>query len=1095
MNRSWSQVTVPLLVAALIMAIGAVGYCETPTAEWNRLHSLGERQYIDGEFREMETTARRMVVIAKSHFRGEKDALALATDYLGHSLRGQGRYKDALSCYERSAELWEKFEGKNGRNVAGANHYLGTVYSHVGRTAESEAALQKALRIFRERKDKDADCAAMAIGTLSFLSGVYRDMNRLADSEQAARQAVKEAEKNGHERILATSLANLQEILLYLGKYDEAESIGLRAMEVYEKAYGPDHNFVACAIDVLVRTLTTQQRFAEAEPLAQRSLRILEKAVRPGHPDIATSLRNLADIYVTQGKYDAAEQALRRALEIRTEEFGRSSLAVGDILNRLGVAYAREGRSREAEPLYREALQIRTDLLPEDAKAIAVSLNNLGRAYVDLDRLDEALPLLERALEISRANSGPRHAETALALRNLALLKQAQGNLGEAQELLEQTVEIYGEALGSEHSRTAEARYRLALTCFHAGDYPRAERLTDESLEVQERLRLAPAERYESYLLRAQIAWQTDRQSEALGDLREAIRLAELQRTHFTGAELERARSYARFRKAFELMLKWQTQIGDTAEALNAFERSRARSLLDEIALIDTDLNLGRTSAESRYLLEQEGRLRQEIASIERRIELLAQHETNSDPAKLQGYVEKLASAKEQLYEHLREERSSSPIYRNLLSTGAAPPRLSQLRRQIDDDGTILLLYFLGDEGSYVICVGAAESTVVPLAVTEQQAKSLGINSGPLNALRCEQLMTNTKETGVLQQLRNPEIAEDPDAFYGRMNALWNVLVPPLQQDQILEEDCQRLLIVPDGILGQLPFETLVVDTVGDPQYLLDVGPPIHYVPSASMLLNLRRRRAQSEEDSTIPVLAVGNPAYGSGSMTAEHATSTAQPPQAAAARYASLTGPLSELRYSSRELAWVDEVMSQEGVTVETIAGRDATEANVRTKVARRAMLLFSCHGLVDQAHRNLFGALALTPGPERARPDDDGFLTLAEIYNLDLDGNELAILSACETNLGPQQRGEGIWALSRGFLVAGSKRVVASNWLVDDEAAASFVSFFCGGIALGQGKWDSVDYARALRDAKRWIRNNPQHPEWKSPYFWAPFVLVGPN
>lgn len=73
---------------------------------------------------------------------------------------------------------------------------------------------------------------------------------------------------------------------------------------------------------------------------------------------------------------------------------------------------------------------------------------------------------------------------------------------------------------------------------------------------------------------------------------------------------------------------------------------------------------------------------------------------------------------------------------------------------------------------------------------------------------------------------------------------------------------------------------------------------------------------------------------------------------------------------------------------------------------------------------------------------PEKDGYLTLSEIYELDMRGCELVVLSACESNLGPQQRGEGSWALSHGFLVAGARRVVATNWLVDDEAAASLVS-----------------------------------------------------
>jgi len=103
-----------------------------------------------------------------------------------------------------------------------------------------------------------------------------------------------------------------------------------------------------------------------------------------------------------------------------------------------------------------------------------------------------------------------------------------------------------------------------------------------------------------------------------------------------------------------------------------------------------------------------------------------------------------------------------------------------------------------------------------------------------------------------------------------------------------------------------------------------------------------------------------------------------------------------------------------------------------------------------------------------------------------------ELAILSACQTNYGPQQQGEGVWALSRGFLVAGSGRVVASNWLVDDEAAATLMTYFCQYLATPEKNKRPVDYAEALHQAKRAVR---QQEKWAGPYYWATFVLVGPN
>ena len=68
----------------------------------------------------------------------------------------------------------------------------------------------------------------------------------------------------------------------------------------------------------------------------------------------------------------------------------------------------------------------------------------------------------------------------------------------------------------------------------------------------------------------------------------------------------------------------------------------------------------------------------------------------------------------------------------------------------------------------------------------------------------------------------------------------------------------------------------------------------------------------------------------------------------------------------------------------------------------------------------------------------------------------------------------------------------MVASNWLVDDEAAASLVSYFCSGIAEAEKARNPIDYALALQNAKRWIR---RQDKWSSPYFWGTFVLVGPK
>ena len=109
--------------------------------------------------------------------------------------------------------------------------------------------------------------------------------------------------------------------------------------------------------------------------------------------------------------------------------------------------------------------------------------------------------------------------------------------------------------------------------------------------------------------------------------------------------------------------------------------------------------------------------------------------------------------------------------------------------------------------------------------------------------------------------------------------------------------------------------------------------------------------------------------------------------------------------------------------------------------------------------------------PGPDAApagqeTADDDGFLSLHEIYPLPLQDCELAVLSACETNVGPQRPLEAGVTLASGFLAAGARRVVASHWSVDDQSTAELMStFFAEATTPQQGV--KVNYAKALQKA----------------------------
>jgi CHAT domain-containing protein len=313
--------------------------------------------------------------------------------------------------------------------------------------------------------------------------------------------------------------------------------------------------------------------------------------------------------------------------------------------------------------------------------------------------------------------------------------------------------------------------------------------------------------------------------------------------------------------------------------------------------------------------------------------------------------------------------------------------------------------------------------------------------------------------------------------------ALWRILIPQQTREAILAGSFGRLHVVPNGALSFLPFEALVTSAPGEAKYLLDTGPPIYYAPSVTVLDSLRIRPKATVPAQREPVLSVGDPQY----------TPVASQNAAEQSRSVLLRSHLTPLPYSGLESRWVRDVFRRAGMSTLVLSKQSATELNVRESIANRRIVHLACHGFADQAFGNVFGALALAPGPDaQTDPRDDGFLNLAEIYDLGLRGCELAILSACETNYGPQQQGEGVWTLSRGFLVAGARRVVASNWVVDDEAAASLVSYFCGALAAAEQQQQPDPYGAALQAAKRWIRGQKK---WEAPYYWASMVMVGPK
>ena len=312
-----------------------------------------------------------------------------------------------------------------------------------------------------------------------------------------------------------------------------------------------------------------------------------------------------------------------------------------------------------------------------------------------------------------------------------------------------------------------------------------------------------------------------------------------------------------------------------------------------------------------------------------------------------------------------------------------------------------------------------------------------------------------------------------------------------------------RLLIVPDGALQYIPFQVLTVpanrqqndsetDAVvaGDRPLIADHE--IVYEPSASTLALLLSDTAKRKPASnTVAVLA--DPVFEvddsriHAADRSKAANMTAELQQSDLQRTARDVGLTIDGRGISRLLATRAEADAIMSVTPWwsgfKAMGFEASRATVmRTDLGNYRIVHFATHGLLNNEHPELSG-IVLSLFDQKGQPQD-GFLRLHDIYNLKLPV-DLVVLSACNTGLGKDVKGEGLIGLTRGFMYAGASSVVASLWKVDDEATAELMRLFYGYMLR-----DGLSPAAALRKAQVTMS---QQKRWQSPYYWAGFVIQG--
>jgi CHAT domain-containing protein/tetratricopeptide (TPR) repeat protein len=292
-----------------------------------------------------------------------------------------------------------------------------------------------------------------------------------------------------------------------------------------------------------------------------------------------------------------------------------------------------------------------------------------------------------------------------------------------------------------------------------------------------------------------------------------------------------------------------------------------------------------------------------------------------------------------------------------------------------------------------------------------------------------------------------------------------------------------HLIVVPDGPLHYLPFAVLP-DPVSDDGDPLIARWDVTYLPSIGALIELRSRPSSDAEGIAI----VADPVFQPDDPRVRRAQGSQEPMQVAfldrdLTRGAERIG-IADFPRLPRTLDEANAVQDAAGDrNVLTLHGTDANRDVVLAGALNHYKILhFATHGILDSEEPALSGLVlsgVKANGAPRSR-----FLRSQDIAGLNLAA-QLVVLSGCETGLGRPVSGEGLVGLSRAFFYAGANQVVSTLWQVPDRATAELMRHFYSAYLQ-----DGHSVPGALRRAQLEIRNKP---EWRSPFYWAAFIVQG--
>jgi len=1009
---------------------------------------------------------------------------------LGEKAYNESRYGEALAYYKKSLSMC----GDSLECVAANLNGIGASYEALGDDLKALQYYEEALKTARKIDNNDL------IATNLFNAGAIYYEKRI--NYEKAYHYLDESRKLfaelNDEDSLGIVLHKLGKVASTLGKYETALSCFNESNKINRRK----NNVQAVAANLVLIGNVYSKLGQYDKPLSyyQEALSINKKI--HNHKETATALRNIGDAYADLMQFDKAIPYYEDALNTQKRENFRFDVAM--TLNNMGTLFSDINEREKALNYYKDALIIAEAL--KDTSLISVILSNMGHRYSDNGEFDKAFLHFNKALNLEK-----RPGQKAIVLNNIGMIYFKLGDYDQALHYLNEALAI--ERILNNFHDIAVRLNNIGAVYLRQKKYTEAENIFLERKKLQAgiaKIKLIHAgliqtyidlKRYDDALTMLQETppvWRDNRVrhmeyhaqygqilrgkamlAEAALEFLKAVNIIEdmryrvSDRTGFFagGGYISRTNPYRQTisdlcemsRKGYLIPNEFKPYGNDSASAAFYFsELTKARTLLEAMA----ESAKTRQGAEiPGYLKKREDDLLAQLAYIDGR--------WDKNLKRGEAFVKELSEQRNQIKSELdnliQELRKQYPRYAALHYPAPVYPEKLPLK-----DDEVLLEYAVTDDAGYLFVIkhGGIKRLITIPVTREALEEDVKAFIEPMNAKTSDGF--SVRDAKKLYELLLSEALKD---IQGK----------------------EKIILVPDGILGLLPFEALVIkegNSIKDSIYVGDRY-AINYYQSATILAFQRVLKKSAPERI---LFALGNPVYSRNDpryiawKQKKTAPLPANPAEysfrglAVKAKWGKVTkedkgndiafAPLPETEIEVRAIA---SIMNVNPEPPQALLSVMANETNLKkANLEKYRYIHFATHAALPGMVQGIHEPFILL-GQVENQGDDDGFLTLSEALGIHLNA-DMVVLSACVTGLGREVEGEGVVNFARAFQQAGAESVVVSLWEVASEPAVEYMKIYYSQLKAGKNR------AEALRLARNEIK-----AKYPDPFYWAVFILHG--